>query len=82
MAVHYSTHRPPTSPARRWWARSAWWRACRCHRAGLGLARPLTQLGLLMRPDLLHYGGLSGVLHAGVAAAALWLVRASAAGAS
>jgi len=37
-------------------------------------AWPLTHLGLLMRPDLLHYGGLSGVLHAGVAAAALWLV--------
>lgn len=39
-----------------------------------GVAWPLTQLGLLMRPDLLHYGGLSGVLHAGVAAASLWLV--------
>jgi len=38
------------------------------------LAWPLTHLGLLMRPDLLHYGGLSGVLHAGVAAAALWLL--------
>jgi rhomboid family GlyGly-CTERM serine protease len=37
-------------------------------------AWPLTHLGLLMRPDLLRYGGLSGVLHAGVAAAALWLV--------
>jgi rhomboid family GlyGly-CTERM serine protease len=37
-------------------------------------AWPLTQLGLLLRPDLLHYGGLSGVLHAGVAVAALWLV--------
>jgi rhomboid family GlyGly-CTERM serine protease len=37
-------------------------------------AWPLTQLGLLMRPELAHYGGLSGVLHAGVAAAALWLV--------
>lgn len=37
-------------------------------------AWPLTQVGLLMRPDLLHYGGLSGVLHAGVAAAALWLM--------
>lgn len=36
-------------------------------------AWPLTQIGLLMRPDLLHYGGLSGVLHAGVAAVALWL---------
>jgi rhomboid family GlyGly-CTERM serine protease len=31
------------------------------------IAWPLTQLGLLARPDLLHYGGLSGVLHAGVA---------------
>ncbi len=28
-------------------------------------AWPLTQLGLLVRPDLAHYGGLSGVLHAG-----------------
>lgn len=37
-------------------------------------AWPLTQFGLLLRPDLLHYGGLSGVLHAGVCAAALWLV--------
>lgn len=38
------------------------------------VAWPLGHLGLLMRPELLHYGGLSGVLHAGVAAAALWLV--------
>ncbi|MBC8057927.1 MAG: hypothetical protein H7Y61_15250, partial [Rhizobiales bacterium] len=30
-------------------------------------AWPLTQLGLLIRPELAHYGGLSGVLHAGVA---------------
>lgn len=37
-------------------------------------AWPLTQLGLLLRPELAHYGGLSGVLHAGVVAAALWLV--------
>ena len=37
-------------------------------------AWPLTQFGLLLRPDLLHYGGLSGVLHAGVCAAALWLL--------
>jgi len=34
--------------------------------AGL-VAWPLTQLGLLARPDLLHYGGLSGVLHAATA---------------
>jgi rhomboid family GlyGly-CTERM serine protease len=38
------------------------------------LAWPLTQVGLLLRPELAHYGGLSGVLHAGVVAAALWLV--------
>lgn len=36
-------------------------------------AWPLTQLGLLLQPALLHYGGLSGVLHAGVAVAALHL---------
>jgi len=30
-------------------------------------AWPLTQLGLLLRPDLAHYGGVSGVVHAGVA---------------
>jgi rhomboid family GlyGly-CTERM serine protease len=30
------------------------------------LAWPLTQVGLLVQPSLLHYGGLSGALHAGV----------------
>ncbi|NYG31973.1 rhombosortase [Sphaerotilus montanus] len=39
------------------------------------LAWPLTHLGLLLAPDLLRYGGLSGVLHAGVAVAAVALVR-------
>ena len=39
------------------------------------IAWPLTQLGLLLQPDLLHYGGLSGVLHAGVAVAAVTLVQ-------
>jgi hypothetical protein len=34
------------------------------------LAWPPTQIGLLLQPSLLHYGGLSGVLHAGVAIAA------------
>jgi rhomboid family GlyGly-CTERM serine protease len=38
------------------------------------LAWPLTQIGLLARPDLLHYGGLSGVLHAGVACVGWQLV--------
>jgi rhomboid family GlyGly-CTERM serine protease len=37
-------------------------------------AWPLTQLGLLLRPDLTHYGGLSGVLHGGVAAVCVSLV--------
>lgn len=37
-------------------------------------AWPLTHLGLLVRPELLHYGGLSGVVHAGVAAITLWVL--------
>lgn len=48
------------------------WRAAlggRAVAAGL-VALPLTQLGLLLRPELLHYAGLSGVLHALVAIAA------------
>ncbi len=40
------------------------------------LAWPLTQWGLLWEPALLRYGGLSGVLHAGVAVAALAMLRA------
>lgn len=40
-------------PARMAWAWLAAW--------------PLTQLGLLVKPELAHYGGLSGVVHAGVA---------------
>jgi rhomboid family GlyGly-CTERM serine protease len=38
------------------------------------LAWPLTQVGVLARPDLLHYGGLSGVLHAGTACVAVHLL--------
>jgi rhomboid family GlyGly-CTERM serine protease len=37
-------------------------------------AWPLTHCGLLLDPQLAHYGGMSGVLHAGVAVAALHLV--------
>ncbi|MDP9044244.1 MAG: rhombosortase [Pseudomonadota bacterium] len=37
-------------------------------------AWPLTQFGLLLQPGLVHYGGLSGVLHAGAAAACLGLL--------
>jgi rhomboid family GlyGly-CTERM serine protease len=38
------------------------------------IAWPLTHLGLLLQPALAHYGGLSGVLHAGVVIAALALL--------
>ncbi|WP_457350736.1 rhombosortase [Roseateles sp. P5_D6] len=44
--------------------------------AGL-IALPLTQAGLLLRPELLHYAGLSGELHALAAIAALALVARS-----
>lgn len=40
-------------------------------------AWPLTHAALALQPGLLHYGGLSGVLHAGVAAVACWLVCAA-----
>ena len=39
------------------------------------IAWPLTQLGLLLKPELVHYGGLSGVLHAGVAVAGWQVAR-------
>ena len=43
--------------------------------AGAWLAAwPLTQFALLVRPDLLYYGGLSGVVHAGVAALVVWVL--------
>ncbi|MBV8500499.1 MAG: rhombosortase [Paucibacter sp.] len=38
------------------------------------IAWPLTQWGLLLRPDLVSYGGLSSVLHAGVAVIAMELL--------
>jgi rhomboid family GlyGly-CTERM serine protease len=41
------------------------------------LAWPLTHLALLAQPALAHYGGLSGLLHAGVAVAALALLAQS-----
>ena len=40
-------------------------------------AWPLTHIGLLGDPQLAHYGGLSGVLHASVAIAALHLILAA-----
>ena len=52
------------------------WAARLPRRAALAwlLAWPLTHLALLTSPDLVHFGGLSGVLHAGVAVAALTLL--------
>ena len=38
------------------------------------VAWPLTQLGLLALPTLAHYGGLSGVVHAGVAIVTLYVI--------
>jgi rhomboid family GlyGly-CTERM serine protease len=41
------------------------------------VAWPLTQLGLLLQPELRHFGGLSGVLHAGTAVVATHLLLAA-----
>ncbi len=38
------------------------------------VAWPATHVGLLLEPSLLHYGGLSGVLHAGVAVIVAFLL--------
>ena len=38
------------------------------------LAWPLSHLALLLQPALLHYGGLSGMLHGGVAVGTVWLM--------
>ena len=38
------------------------------------VAWPLSHLMLLVRPELAHYGGLSGMLHGGVAITCLWLL--------
>ena len=40
------------------------------------MAWPLTQLGLLVQPQLAHYGGMSGVVHAGVAIVCVHLLFA------
>ena len=39
------------------------------------LTWPLAQAGLWLRPDLLHFGGLSGVLHGGVAIVSVHLLQ-------
>jgi len=57
-----------------WFARAPLWTTI----AWL-VAWPLTQFGLLARPDLLHYAGLSGALHAGTACVG-WQLAARARG--
>ncbi len=39
-------------------------------------AWPLTQLGLLVQPEIAHYGGLSGLVHAAVAIICVYLIGA------
>ena len=52
-----------------WAARAPWPLAL-----AWAVAWPLTQLGMLTRPELAHYGGLSGVMHAGTAIGVSWLL--------
>ncbi len=57
---------------------AAYGRAAGCgRRAALAwvLAWPLTHAALALQPTLLHYGGLSGLMHAGVAVASWQLLR-------
>lgn len=48
----------------------------RCVAWAWALAWAPTHLALVSQPTLAHYGGLSGVLHAGVGALAVWLLWA------
>ncbi|MEY8876644.1 MAG: hypothetical protein AB9M60_09070 [Leptothrix sp. (in: b-proteobacteria)] len=52
------------------------WRPDRTAAWAWGLAWPLTHLSLLLQPELTRYGGLSGVLHAGVAVVVVGLLLA------
>jgi hypothetical protein len=77
VAVHHSTGHLAGNlmalAALTWLAHSA--RVDRAAAVAWALAWPLTHLGLALRPELAHYGGLSGVLHAGVAVVGMQLVR-------
>jgi rhomboid family GlyGly-CTERM serine protease len=46
----------------------------RAQAAAWCFAWPLSHLMLRVRPELAHYGGLSGMLHGGVAITCLWLL--------
>ena len=57
---------------------AAWGWVARVPRAAAlawALAWPLTHAALALQPQIAHYGGLSGVLHAGVAVVAVHLLR-------
>ena len=75
IAVHYSPHHLGVNLAGTALVAALGWTArVPAPMAGAwACAWPLTQLGLALRPDLQHYGGLSGVLHAGVAVVAVHL---------
>lgn len=56
----------------------AWGWVARVPRAAAlawALAWPLTHAALALQPQIAHYGGLSGILHAGVAVVAVHLLR-------
>lgn len=74
--VHYSDRHLLTNLAGAL-AVAAWGLAARVPTRSVvawALAWPLVQVGLLLQPALQHYGGLSGLLHAGVAVVATHLL--------
>jgi rhomboid family GlyGly-CTERM serine protease len=77
VAVHYSAWHLAANlvgaAGLAWLASSA--RADSAMATAWAVAWPMTHLGLALRPELQHYGGLSGVLHAGVAVIAVDLLR-------
>ena len=76
VAVHWSTQHLMANLGATLAVAAFGWAARLPARATLAwaLAWPLTHAALLVQPALAHYGGLSGVLHAGVAVATLWLM--------
>jgi rhomboid family GlyGly-CTERM serine protease len=76
IAVHYSALHLAANLAGAVLVGALGWAGALPPRCALAwaLAWPLTQFGLLLQPELAHYGGLSGVLHAGVAVAGLHLI--------
>ncbi len=78
VAVHYSAAHLIVNLVGTGLVAALGWAARITARMGVAwaIAWPLTHIGLLVDPQLTHYGGLSGVLHAGVAIAAIHLIAA------